>query len=167
MCNLCSYITISSNLTSISGWTRRTHSELFSSKYVLFQFLPRISFLSGYKESSILVRHNRIGFCSRCVQYWWDPRKRSGEILRTVNWWSPLKLLNQPWWELFTTRPREDGDGRPISLTVWRATRAIIRNFRIESPPFWSNAVAESQDVTYDGMLVNASNTDPQFAGRE
>ena len=82
VCDLCSYIIISSNLTSISGWTRRTHSELFSSKYVLFQFLPRISFLSGHKESSILVRHNRIGFCSRCVQYRWDPRKRSGEIFQ-------------------------------------------------------------------------------------
>lgn len=73
----------------------------------------------------------------------------------------------QPWWELFTTRTRADGDGRPISLTLWRATRAIIRNFRIEFPPFWSNAVAESQDVTYDGMFVNASNTDPKFAGRD
>jgi len=46
----------------------------------MFRFILRILFLSGYKESSILVRHNRIGFCSRCVQYWWDPRKWSGEI---------------------------------------------------------------------------------------
>lgn len=80
VCYLCSCAAISSNLTSSSGWTRRTHSELFSFKYVLFQFIPYILFLSGHKESSILVRHNWIGFCSRCIQYRWDPRKRSGEI---------------------------------------------------------------------------------------
>ncbi|KAF8960871.1 pectin lyase fold/virulence factor [Flammula alnicola] len=67
----------------------------------------------------------------------------------------------QPWWSYFATHTREDGDGRPISLTLWKVTRGIIKNFRIESPPFWSNAVAQSTDVTYDGMFINATNTDP------
>ncbi|KAG6828720.1 hypothetical protein H0H92_006949 [Tricholoma furcatifolium] len=72
----------------------------------------------------------------------------------------------QPWWNYFTTVPRLDGDGRPISLTVYQAARAIIRNFRIVSPPFWSNCVAESEDILYDGMYVNATNTNPEFAGQ-
>ncbi|KAF9451094.1 glycoside hydrolase family 28 protein [Macrolepiota fuliginosa MF-IS2] len=72
----------------------------------------------------------------------------------------------QPWWTFFTSHTREDGDGRPISLTLWQAVRGVIRNFRIESPPFWSNTAAESQDILYDGMFVNASNTNPSFAGQ-
>ncbi|PFH48926.1 glycoside hydrolase family 28 protein [Amanita thiersii Skay4041] len=72
----------------------------------------------------------------------------------------------QPWWSFFATRTRQDGDGRPISLTLWRVTRGTVRNFRIVSPPFWSNAVAESVDVIYDGMYVNASNADPMFKGK-
>jgi hypothetical protein len=35
------------------------------------------------------------------------------------------------------------------------------------SPPFWANAVAESSQVVYDGMLVNATNTDATFAGQK
>ncbi|KAJ6605084.1 pectin lyase-like protein [Mycena sp. CBHHK59/15] len=71
----------------------------------------------------------------------------------------------QPWWEYFTTHTREDGDGRPISLTLFRAVRGTIRNFAIQAQPFWCNCVAESKSVVYDGMLCNASNTDPAFAG--
>ncbi|KAG6901695.1 hypothetical protein C0995_009025 [Termitomyces sp. Mi166 len=72
----------------------------------------------------------------------------------------------QPWWTFFQSHTREDGDGRPISLTLWRAARGVIKNFRIESPPFWSNAVADSSNVTYDGMFVNATNTDQEFVGK-
>ncbi|KAF8186344.1 pectin lyase fold/virulence factor [Pholiota molesta] len=72
----------------------------------------------------------------------------------------------QPWWSYFATHTREDGDGRPIALTVWKAARGIIKNFRIESPPFWSNAVAESTNIIYDGMFVNATNTDPLYVGK-
>ncbi|KAJ7177653.1 pectin lyase fold/virulence factor, partial [Mycena filopes] len=72
----------------------------------------------------------------------------------------------QPWWNFFTTTPREDGDGRPIALTLSRAVRGVIRNFAIEAQPFWCNCVAESQSVVYDGMHCNASNTNPMFAGQ-
>ncbi|KAJ3565247.1 hypothetical protein NP233_g7759 [Leucocoprinus birnbaumii] len=73
----------------------------------------------------------------------------------------------QPWWNLFqTTLPRQDGDGRPIAFTLWRATRGLVRNFSILSPPFWANAIAESSQVVYDGMLVNATNTESAFAGQ-
>lgn len=70
----------------------------------------------------------------------------------------------QAWWTYYANRTRADGDGRPVALTVWKAKRAVIRNFRIESPPFWANAVAESTDITYDGMFVNATNTDPRLS---
>ncbi|KAJ7847819.1 pectin lyase fold/virulence factor [Mycena olivaceomarginata] len=68
----------------------------------------------------------------------------------------------QPWWNFFTTTPRADGDGRPISLTLFQAVRGVIRNFAIQAPPFWCNCIAESQSVVYDGML----NTNPAFAGQ-
>ncbi|KAH9474648.1 Putative galacturan 1,4-alpha-galacturonidase A [Psilocybe cubensis] len=72
----------------------------------------------------------------------------------------------QPWWSFFATRTREDGDGRPISLTVFKAIRATIKNFRIESPPFWSSAIVESTDVVVDGMFINATNQDSMFFGQ-
>ncbi|KJA25253.1 glycoside hydrolase family 28 protein [Hypholoma sublateritium FD-334 SS-4] len=72
----------------------------------------------------------------------------------------------QPWWTYFATHTREDGDGRPISLTLFKVTRGTISNFRIQSPPFWSNAVAESSDVVYNGMFINATNTNPLYAGQ-
>ncbi|EMD36110.1 glycoside hydrolase family 28 protein [Gelatoporia subvermispora B] len=74
----------------------------------------------------------------------------------------------QTWWSYYSDNdiPREDGDGRPVSLTLFNVTRGTIRNFRIEAQPFWCNAVAESIDVLYDGMLCNATNTDPTYAGQ-
>ncbi|KAJ7173003.1 pectin lyase fold/virulence factor [Mycena crocata] len=71
----------------------------------------------------------------------------------------------QPWWDFFTAHTRADGDGRPISLTLFRAVRGVIRNFAIEAQPFWCNCVSESQSVVYDGMRCNASNANPAFAG--
>ncbi|KAF5384153.1 hypothetical protein D9615_003186 [Tricholomella constricta] len=72
----------------------------------------------------------------------------------------------QPWWSYFQTHAKADGDGRPISLTLYKATRGTIRNFRIVSPPFWANTAAESSDIIYDGMYVNATNTDPLYVGK-
>jgi len=74
---------------------------------------------------------------------------------------SSAYCLNQPWWDLFTTIPREDGDGRPVSLTLSNVTRGAVMNFKIDSPPFWCNAVADSQDVVYQGITCNATNTNP------
>jgi hypothetical protein len=76
-----------------------------------------------------------------------------------------LFIPSQAWWEYFTTHAKADGDGRPISLTVYRAQRGVIRNFAIEAQPFWCNCVAESRSVVYDGMRCNASNANPAFAG--
>ncbi|KAM5545501.1 hypothetical protein V8D89_000539 [Ganoderma adspersum] len=71
----------------------------------------------------------------------------------------------QPWWSYFATRVREDGDGRPIAFTLSNVTRAVVRDFRIEAQPFWCNIVADSSEVTYDGMYCNATNQDPTYAG--
>ncbi|KAJ6624706.1 pectin lyase fold/virulence factor [Mycena sp. CBHHK59/15] len=71
----------------------------------------------------------------------------------------------QAWWEYYTTHTKADGDGRPIALTLYRATRGAIRDFSIQAQPFWCNTVAESRDVVYDGMRCNASNANPAFAG--
>ncbi|KAI5122794.1 hypothetical protein M0805_000138 [Coniferiporia weirii] len=72
----------------------------------------------------------------------------------------------QPWWEYYTNHTREGGDGRPLSLTLYEVDRGVIRNFRIQSPPFWCNTVANSRNVLYDGMMCNATNTNPDFFGQ-
>ncbi|KZT00729.1 glycoside hydrolase family 28 protein [Laetiporus sulphureus 93-53] len=69
----------------------------------------------------------------------------------------------QYWWNWYGLDTRYDGDGRPVSLTVYRAKRGTVANFRIEGQPFWCNAIAESQDFVYDGMYCNATNTNPHY----
>ncbi|KAJ3490615.1 hypothetical protein NLI96_g1306 [Meripilus lineatus] len=61
----------------------------------------------------------------------------------------------QSWWSYFATRAREDGDGRPVALTLSNVTRGIVKGFRIEGQPFWCNAVADSREVVYEGMVCN------------
>lgn len=43
----------------------------------------------------------------------------------------------------------------------------MIRGFNVQSPPFWAHTVAESADVLYENILVNATNTDPTFSGQK
>ncbi|KAI0315859.1 pectin lyase-like protein [Amylostereum chailletii] len=71
----------------------------------------------------------------------------------------------QTWWNFYSNRTREDGDGRPISLTLSNVTQGNILNFHIIAPPFWCNIVADSEDVIYRGMLCNATNSNPEFFG--
>ncbi|KAI0074347.1 pectin lyase-like protein [Panus rudis PR-1116 ss-1] len=72
----------------------------------------------------------------------------------------------QTWWSFYGNRSRSDGDGRPIAFTLVNVTRGVVRDFRIESQPFWCNTVAMSRDVVYDGMYCNATNTDPLYKGQ-
>ncbi|GJE86365.1 glycoside hydrolase family 28 protein [Phanerochaete sordida] len=74
----------------------------------------------------------------------------------------------QAWWSYYSANniTREDGDGRPIAFTLYQVTDGAVKNFRIEQQPFWCNTVAESRGVLYDGMLCNATNEDPRFAGQ-
>jgi hypothetical protein len=71
----------------------------------------------------------------------------------------------QIWWNFYSNRTREDGDGRPVSLSLVQAHRGIVKGFRIDQQPFWCNAVSNSTDIVYDGMFCNATNTNPAFAG--
>ncbi|ESK92263.1 glycoside hydrolase family 28 protein [Moniliophthora roreri MCA 2997] len=72
----------------------------------------------------------------------------------------------QVWWTYFANRTRQNGDGRPISFTINNATNGIVRDFRIEAQPFWCNTVSHSKNITYDGMLCNATNQDPLYFGK-
>ncbi|KAH9947868.1 pectin lyase fold/virulence factor [Amylocystis lapponica] len=69
----------------------------------------------------------------------------------------------QYWWSWYGNATRDDGDGRPVALSLSKVERAKIANFRIDHPPFWCNAVADSKDVVYDGMWANSSNSDPLY----
>ncbi|OSX58334.1 glycoside hydrolase family 28 protein [Postia placenta MAD-698-R-SB12] len=69
----------------------------------------------------------------------------------------------QYWWDWYGTSSRLGGDGRPVALSLWHVLRGTIANFRIEGQPFWCNALSESQDVVYDGMYCNATNTNPEY----
>ncbi|KAI0943021.1 hypothetical protein AcV7_002279 [Taiwanofungus camphoratus] len=69
----------------------------------------------------------------------------------------------QYWWSWYGNGSRVDGDGRPVALSLSHVTRGTITNFRIEGQPFWCNAIADSQDVVYDGMYCNATNADPLY----
>lgn len=75
----------------------------------------------------------------------------------------------QTWWSYYSANniTRRDGDGRPVALTLSNVTNGVVRDFRIEQQPFWCNAVADSKGVVYDGMLCNATNEDPRFAGQK
>lgn len=73
----------------------------------------------------------------------------------------------QAWWEHGVVNVRNDGDGRPISLTLFQAYYSTIRNFRIDAQPFWCNCIANSSYVTYDGMYCNATNTNPEYFGQK
>ncbi|KAI0795696.1 pectin lyase fold/virulence factor [Abortiporus biennis] len=72
----------------------------------------------------------------------------------------------QTWWSFYGNRSRSDGDGRPIAFTLSNVTDGTVRDFRIESQPFWCNTVADSKNVIYDGMYCNATNQDGTYAGQ-
>lgn len=43
----------------------------------------------------------------------------------------------------------------------------MVKDFEVRGPPFWCNAVVESQGVVYDGMVCHATNGDPDYAGQK
>ena len=73
----------------------------------------------------------------------------------------------QTWWNYFTNVTREDGDGRPLALTLYQVTNGTVKDFQIQAQPFWCNTVAESDNVVYDGMKCNATNGNPEFFGQK
>ena len=73
----------------------------------------------------------------------------------------------QLWWSWYGNATRLDGDGRPVAFTLSHVARATVRNFRVDAPPFWCNAVADSRDVVYDGMVCVAENADERWFGQK
>lgn len=73
----------------------------------------------------------------------------------------------QVWWDYYHNNnlTKQDGDGRPVSLSLVQAHRGIVKGFRIDAQPFWCNAVSNSTDIVYDGMFCNATNINPALAG--
>jgi len=67
------------------------------------------------------------------------------------------------WWNFFSNLTKEDGDGRPVSLSIVQAQRALVKDFQIQEQPFWCTAVSNTSDVTMDGITCNATNTNPAF----
>ncbi|KAI0672245.1 pectin lyase-like protein [Trametes maxima] len=72
----------------------------------------------------------------------------------------------QRWWSWYGNGTHLDGDGRPVALSLSHVARATVRDFRVEAPPFWCNAVADARDVLYDGMRCNATNADETYFGQ-
>ena len=73
----------------------------------------------------------------------------------------------QYWWSWYGNATRLDGDGRPVSLTLSHATRAEVHGFTVQGPPFWCTAIADSQDVVYDGWTCIAENADETYFGQK
>ncbi|KAJ7779678.1 putative rhamnogalacturonase A [Mycena metata] len=55
--------------------------------------------------------------------------------------------------------------GRPMSVSITNATRAVVKNFRIIQPQFWSSLVWNSTDILLTDFYVNATNLDPAANG--
>ncbi|KAJ7029060.1 putative rhamnogalacturonase A [Mycena alexandri] len=56
--------------------------------------------------------------------------------------------------------------GRPMSVSITNATRAVVKNFRIIQPQFWSSLVWNSTDILLTDFYVNATNLDPAANGQ-
>ncbi|OSD00485.1 glycoside hydrolase family 28 protein [Trametes coccinea BRFM310] len=72
----------------------------------------------------------------------------------------------QHWWSWYGNATRLDGDGRPVALSLVNVTRGTVKDFTVDSPPFWCNAVADAKDVVYDGMRCVAQNADETYFGQ-
>ncbi|KAI0029681.1 pectin lyase-like protein [Vararia minispora EC-137] len=143
------------NITS-----RKMQWDLFGTKVDLFGFLnfhPNVEYWLDFDNTYqvVFIQNQSSWFVVSGQDFIIDAHNIGG-----------IQGNGQTWWNFFTNVTREDGDGRPIGLTLWGATNGTIRNFQIISPPFWCNCVSESQDVVYDGMICNATNMNPEFFGQ-
>ncbi|KZP23818.1 glycoside hydrolase family 28 protein [Athelia psychrophila] len=55
--------------------------------------------------------------------------------------------------------------GRPMSIDVYQSRNVVIKDFTIRQPQFWAVIVESSNNITLQGFLVNATNTDPAANG--
>ncbi|TFK26877.1 pectin lyase-like protein [Coprinopsis marcescibilis] len=140
--------------------TRKLHWELDNSRVELnglLSFEPKVEYWLDEKNTFrvVFIQSQASWFVVSGKDFVIDGNKKGG-----------VQGNGQTWWEYFTVVPRKDGNGRPIAFTIWKAKDAVIKDFKIISPPFWANAVAESSNILYDGMYINATNLNPKYAGQ-
>ncbi|KAI0767366.1 pectin lyase-like protein [Fomes fomentarius] len=86
----------------------------------------------------------------------------------TLDWHRTGRIVGngQHWWSWYGNATRLDGDGRPVSFTLSHVERAAVRNLRVDGPPFWCSAVADSKDVSLDGVTCVSENADARWFGQ-
>jgi polygalacturonase len=52
---------------------------------------------------------------------------------------------------------------RPMGLTILDAYNVVVKDFAVIQPSFWAHLVAQSENVYYHNMYVNATNENPEF----
>lgn len=87
----------------------------------------------------------------------------------TLDWHRTGRIVGngQHWWSWYGNATRLDGDGRPVSFTLSHVEGAAVRNLRVDGPPFWCSAVANSKDVTLDGVTCVSENADERWFGQK
>ncbi|KAI8989076.1 pectin lyase fold/virulence factor [Trametes punicea] len=125
--------------------------------------------------------HGRLNFIFD-LPYWMDPANtyRAIFIQSQASWFvvtghdftldahgtGGIVGHGQSWWSWYGNATRLDGDGRPVALSLVNVTRGTVRDFTVDEPPFWCNAVAMSKEVVYDGMRCVAQNADETYFGQ-
>jgi len=54
-------------------------------------------------------------------------------------------------------------DVRPMGLTILDAYNVVIKDFAVIQPSFWAHLAAQSENVYYHNMYVNATNENPEI----
>jgi len=54
-------------------------------------------------------------------------------------------------------------DVRPMGLTILDAYNVVVKDFAVMQPSFWAHLAAQSENVYYHNMYVNATNENPEI----
>jgi galacturan 1,4-alpha-galacturonidase len=54
-------------------------------------------------------------------------------------------------------------DSRPMGLTILDAYNVVVKDFSVIQPSFWAHLAAQSENVYYHNMYVNATNENPEI----
>ena len=56
-----------------------------------------------------------------------------------------------------------EADRRPMGLTILDAYNVVVKDFAVIQPSFWAHLAAQSENVYYHNMYVNATNENPEI----
>ena len=59
--------------------------------------------------------------------------------------------------------PSAQDDRRPMGLTILDAYNVVVKDFAVIQPSFWAHLAAQSENVYYHNMYVNATNENPEI----